>query len=57
MWLFKIVYNEIFSITYQLIIKFTIKFVMPSKGEDKINNRHSKILNQTWIRIAVCEEN
>ena len=57
MWLFKIVYNEIFSITDQLIIKFTIKCVMPSKGEGKINNRHSKILNQTRIGVAVCEEN
>ena len=30
---------------------------MPSKSEGKINNRQSKILNQTRIGLAVCEEN
>ena len=30
---------------------------MPNKGESKINNRHSKIVNQTRIGAVVCEEN
>ena len=30
---------------------------MPNKGEGKINNRHSKIVNQPRIGAVVCEEN